>query len=123
MLDDAQDPDQRLLLLDEGLTEAGAWQQTRRCRGVAPSARLAASVHAVPALHVHAMTAAAAAARPPARRRADLASRDVGGASLAAFIQQEGLSVAPATVDVDYSYFPAHTVLQVCMGWGGGAGS
>ena len=47
---------------------------------------------------------------------ADLASRQLGGEparTLAGFLQDEGLSVTTATVDVDYSYWPAYAVLQV----------
>ncbi|KAL4423839.1 hypothetical protein ABPG75_001140 [Micractinium tetrahymenae] len=46
---------------------------------------------------------------------AELASRDLGGEparTLADFVQAEGLQVATATVDVDYSYWPAYAVLQ-----------
>ena len=48
---------------------------------------------------------------------ADLGSRQVEGEparSLAELVQAEGLEVTIARVDVDYAYWPAHTVLQVC---------
>lgn len=48
-------------------------------------------------------------------KEADLASRQLGGEparTLAGFLQDEGLSVTTATVDVDYSYWPAYAVLQ-----------
>ena len=52
----------------------------------------------------------------------DLEGREVPGAggeparSLAQFIRDEGLSLARTQVAVDYSYWPAHAVLQVCGG-------
>ena len=48
---------------------------------------------------------------------ADLGSRQVEGEparSLAELVQAEGLSVTTARVDVDYAYWSAHAVLQVC---------
>lgn len=52
----------------------------------------------------------------PSAPNADLASRQLGGEparTLADYVQAEGLSVTTATVDVDYSYWPAYDVLQV----------
>ena len=55
----------------------------------------------------------------------DLEERHVGPAerSVAQLLRDEGLGLTSASVDVDYSYFPAATVLQVARCWSGCGGA
>lgn len=115
-MDDAEAPDGRLLLLDEALTsEAGVSHAgvhrgaMRSCSSMQHNAR-DGSPEQMQEINSFAL---------PFVWRADLEGREVPGTSgeaarsLAQFMRDEGLSLARTQVAVDYSYWPAHAVLQV----------
>lgn len=125
VMEDGNAEDSRLLLLDEALTaEAGLLMRGWRMLGQS-AALVMPEVHMGRALVCDAVDLTVHCSRlrdkcmtPPAPC-ADLEGREVAGAggeparSLAQFIRDEGLALARTQVAVDYSYWPAHTVLQV----------